>query len=105
MPLDLDRDQRAWDARATNRVTGMVVVIEAVTRITDTQSLLRRLALKRRDGGSPRMVLLLADTRTNAEVLRLPDERLTTAFPTRTRECLEALVMGRDPGNDAIVVL
>lgn len=105
VPLELGGDQRAWDARATNRVTGAVFVVEAVTRVTDVQSLLRRIALKQRDAGDPRVILLLSDTRTNARVLSTRDDILSSAFPVRTRAAFRALDRGLDPGADAIVVL
>ena len=104
VPLGLERDQRAWDARVTHLRTGVSFVIEAVTRVTDVQALARRIAIKRRDGGAPRIVLLLADTRANAEVLGLADI-LQTAFPIRTRGALKALRAGADPGGDCLVVL
>jgi transcriptional regulator with XRE-family HTH domain len=105
VPLGLLRDQRAWDARATHEVTGMVIVVEAVTRVTDVQALLRRIGLKRRDDGDPRVILLLAETRANSLVLAGRDEFLASAFPVRTRSALRALTGGLDPGGDAMIVL
>ena len=104
VPLGVERDQRAWDARGVHRRTGVAVVIEAVTRVTDVQALLRRIALKRRDGGEPRVVMLLADTRTNSEALSLTGN-LDPSFPIRTRGALRALRVGADPGGDCLVVL
>ncbi len=101
VPLGLARDQRAWDARARHKVTGAVFVVEAVTRVTDLQSLLRRIRLKQRDGDDPRVILLLSDTRTNAQVLTTRDEVLSSAFRVRTRAALWALDRGLDPGADA----
>lgn len=98
-------DRRAWDARAVHRVTGAVIVVEAVTRVTDVQATLRRIALKSRDSGSPRVVLLLAETRTNALVLTNADLFISSAFPVRTRRALRALSLGQDPGGDAVIVL
>ena len=103
--LDLPQDQRAWDARATHQVTKVVVVVEAVTRLTDVQGSIRRILLKRRDAGSPRVILLLADTRAHSLILADADEALSSAFPLRTRAALQALAEGRDPGADALVVL
>jgi len=105
VPLHLPQDQRAWDARATHQVTGMVVVIEAITRLTDIQGSVRRITLKRRDDRNPRVILLLADTRANSAVRAEADDILSSAFPVGTRAALQALVAGRDPGADAIVVL
>jgi len=105
VPLHLPQDQRAWDARATHQVTGMVVVIEAITRLTDIQGSVRRITLKQRDDRSPRVILLLADTRANSVVRAEADEILSSVFPVGTRAALQALAAGRDPGADAIVVL
>jgi hypothetical protein len=105
VPLGLPQDQRAWDARVRHEVTGATFVIEAVVRVTDVQGLLRRIALKRRDGESPRVILLLAQTRANPSVLFSPDDVFGSAFPLRTRAALQALIDGKDPGADAIVVL
>ncbi len=105
VPLHLPHDQRAWDTRATHKVTGAVVVFEAVTRLTDVQAAIRRITLKRRDDGDPRVILLLADTRANSAVRTDAADILSSAFPVGPRAALRALAAGRDPGADAIVVL
>ncbi len=103
--LPIARDQRAWDARARHPATHVEVMIEAVTRLTDAQALLRRIAIKRRDGGSPRVILLLADTRNNAVAIHESEAVMGSAFPIGTRAALRALGAGRDPGADALIVL
>ncbi len=105
VPLPIVRDQRAWDARVRHPITRVEVVIEAVTRLTDVQALLRRIAIKRRDSGSPRVILLLADTRNNANAIHESQAVLGSAFPIDTRAALRALLAGGDPGGDALVVL
>jgi hypothetical protein len=104
VPLGVERDQRTWDARGIHQQTAVSVVVEAVTRLTDVQALLRRTALKRRDGGEPRVVMLLADTRANSEALGLAGI-LESAFPIRTRGALRALCAGADPGGDCLIVI
>ena len=96
-------DPRAWDALV--RVDGMRVAIEAETRPRDVQDLLRRLALKRRDGGVDRLVLLLADSRHNRTMLRAAGEALRASFPIGSWLALEDLRAGRPPSDDALVLL
>jgi transcriptional regulator with XRE-family HTH domain len=103
--LGIPRDLRAWDAQARHIKTGTIVVVEAVTRLTDIQEVLRRIASKRQDGGSPRVILLISETRSNARALAEAGPIIESAFPVRGRAALRALTMGRDPGADALVVL
>jgi hypothetical protein len=96
-------DPRAWDALI--RLEGLRVAIEAETRPRDIQDLLRRLALKRRDGEVDRLVLLLADTRHDRTLLREAGELLQASFPIGSRLALEDLRAGRPPSDDALVLL
>ncbi len=105
VPLPLDRDRRAWDASAVHATTGIRIRVEAETRFRDVQGVLRRIALKRRDDGSPRVVLLASDTRTNRLRWHDAEAIFTDAFPVGTRAALSALALGRDPGRDALVFL
>ena len=57
-----------------------------------------------RDLGTGRLILLLADTVHNREVLRLHPE-LTMPFPVDAQICMRRLRRGEDPEGDAIVVL
>lgn len=105
VPLPVFDDPRAWDAVATCAATNIVVCIEAETRIEDVQAMLRRQRRKRLDGGASRVVLLVADTRHNREVVGAEPGELRAAFPIGSRHALAALTRGRDPGADALVVL
>jgi hypothetical protein len=96
-------DRRAWDAVISG--VGFRIGVEAETRIRDVQELLRRIALKKRDGGVDRVILLVADTRANRATLRAFDAVLKSSFPVSSRDALAALGSGRDPGGDAIVIL
>ena len=100
-----DRDQRAWDAVARHERTDLGFVVDAETRVRDAQELLRRVALKRRDGGSPRVVLLVSDTRLNRLRLREAGDVFGSAFPVGTRAALAALTAGRDPGHDTLIII
>ena len=98
-------DQRAWDAVGRHRRTGILVAVEAETRIRDAQALLRRMNAKREAADSPRMLLVVADTRHDRAALRAALDGFATEFPVGTRSSLRALTDGRDPGADCLVVL
>lgn len=105
VPLGLERDQRAWDARATHISTGATFVVEAVTRLTDVQGTLRRINLKQRDAGSPRVVLLLAETHANTLMQAEARPILRSAFSVNARTAFHRWSTGADLGADAVVVL
>ena len=83
----------------------MVIWVEAESRLRDSQALLRRLALKRRDGAATRLVLVLNDTRANREAAREAATSLAGAFPSPMRSAIPRLVEGEDPGGDVLVIL
>lgn len=103
VPLPIPGDKRAWDA--TIRGDGWWVAVEAETRLHDLQALERRLALKRRDGGDPRVILLINDTRPNRVALASARESLRSEFPLEAREVLGALRAGRAPTAGGVVRL
>lgn len=94
-------DQRAWDVFL--RGPGSIGV-DAETRLYDLQSLQRRCEAKARDSGVDRVVLLVAETRHNARVLRDLREALRSTFPADTAEVLRALRRGLLPTRSGIVV-
>jgi transcriptional regulator with XRE-family HTH domain len=103
VPLGRSGDQRAWDAVLL--VGAAEMAVEAETRPRDVQALQRRVALKRRDDPSVSgVVLLLADTRHNRQLLREHGEALRADFPLEAHEVLRALSDGRDPGGSGIVL-
>jgi hypothetical protein len=97
--LPIPGDKRAWDRVV--RGAGIVIGVEGETRPTDMQELARRLALKKRDGGVDRLILVLSDTDWCRRLVRLND--LGEGFPMPGRVALKALTEGRDPGGDAII--
>jgi transcriptional regulator with XRE-family HTH domain len=103
VPLAIRGDQRAWDA--TIELNGAVIGVEAETRPTDLQALGRRLALKRRDGGSDLVVLLLANTRHNRQLLALGQQSLAADYPVDGRAALEAFRSGNAPEGSAVILL
>jgi len=102
VPLGIPGDRRAWDGVIIGR--GWSVPVEAETRIRDVQALLRRLALKQRDGGAEHVLLLVADTRHNRSVRRLHAPDFATAFPADRRAVRAALAAGRSPGASSLVL-
>jgi transcriptional regulator with XRE-family HTH domain len=103
VPLPIPGDRRAWDAIIDHG--GTVTAVEAETRLADLQAVERRIALKGRDGGSTRMVILVADTAANRAALAVGREALRHDYPLDTREVMAALAAGRQPGANGIVIL
>jgi transcriptional regulator with XRE-family HTH domain len=103
VPLDIPGDRRAWDAEIAG--DGWRIAVEAETRLRDVQALSRRLALKSRDAGVARLILVVADTRHNRRTLRLARVDLAAMFPLGSRAVLEALHRGNPPEESGIVVV
>ena len=103
VPIRQPGDRRAWDAVAWE--PNWRVPVDAETRLRDIQALSRNKTLKRRDDESDLMILLVADTRHNREVLRLARADLVADFPVSAREAIRELSAGRPPSGSAIVLL
>jgi transcriptional regulator with XRE-family HTH domain len=101
-PMPIAGDRRAWDRRLDGPAC---IGVEAETRVADLQDLEREIALKVRDSGVNRAILLLARSRHNRELLRAELPSLRQSFPLGTREVLAALRAGRDPGANGLIVL
>lgn len=103
VPIPLPGDRRAWDA-----VIGLdpeETAVEAEARMRDLQALDRKCALKLRDSGMRRLVLLVSDTPHNRRMLELHREDLRASFPLDTRKVMASLRVGRTPEASGIVVL
>ena len=101
--LDGKPDLRAWDAVIAGR--DWRAAVEAETHVGDAQSLLRRVALKQRDGDVPGgIVLVLNDSRHHRELLRTMAGEISAAFPIEARAALRRLARGEAPGS-AVVLL
>ena len=100
-PLPIPGDKRAWDRLLRGR--GLVIGVEGETRPTDIQAMQRRLALKKRDGGVDRLMLVLADSVWNRRLVR--SNELQPGFPIPGKMALAALAAGRDPGGDSVVLI
>jgi hypothetical protein len=96
-------DRRAWDA--VIKTGRWSIGVEAETRLGDVQELLRRLALKRRDGSVDFVLLLVNDTAHNRHVLSADGVEIRTQYVGTTRRTLRSLGAGLKPGTDSVVVL
>jgi len=103
VPLATPGDLRAWDGIVGG--AGDPIGVEAEMRIRDWQRLERRLALKQRDGGVTRIVLLVADTRTNRVALAAAGAALGVSFPVSAQAAIAAIKEGRDPGGSSMILL
>jgi transcriptional regulator with XRE-family HTH domain len=103
VPLGIPGDRRAWDEMVLGANWSMP--LEAESRIRDLQALERRLALKLRDGGRNRVILLVADTRHNRHVLHVARDSLAPLFPANRRDAMAALDAGRPPPASVIILL
>jgi transcriptional regulator with XRE-family HTH domain len=95
-------DLRAWDVLLRGPV---MVGVEAETRPTDLQAVIRAMAAKLRDSGADRMILLLLSSHANRAVVARHVAMMRQAFPLDTRATLAALAAGRDPGANGLVML
>lgn len=103
VPMPLPGDLRAWDV--VLRGSAVTIGVEAESRLRDIQALDRRVMLKLRDSGFDRAVILVAATRSNRTVLREIADGVRSNYPVPSRHALDALVRGRDPGRNAIIML
>lgn len=102
VPIPIPGDMRAWDAVIDNGTDRMGVEFEM--RLRDVQAVSRQIALKQRDAGMGRVILVVRDSHSNRQVLREHADLLGEAFPLRTRAILAALGAGRLPARSGIVV-
>ncbi len=103
VPIPLPGDPRAWDV--VLRGPAVTIGVEAESRLRDIQAIDRRVMLKLRDSGLDRVAILVAATRTSRAVLRELGDSVRSNYPVPSRQALDALVGGRDPGGNAILVL
>jgi transcriptional regulator with XRE-family HTH domain len=104
VPLPISGDRRAWDA-VIRFAARDIVAVEGETRFRDAQAVQRRIALKKRDGGIDRVILLISDTRPNRAALEAAREDMRSQFPLDSRAVLAAIRADRSPHADGIVLL
>ena len=81
------------------------MVVEAETRLVDLQELERRIALKARDEGTDRVILLIGDTRANRSAIRAAGQGLLALLPVDGRRAIALLEDGVNPGGGALITL
>lgn len=96
-------EQRAWDGMIFG--AGEPAGVESETRLFDVQAIERRVALKARDGGVRRVLLIVSDTRHNRNAIREAASSLEASFPVQGKVALKALQAGRDPGGSALILI
>jgi transcriptional regulator with XRE-family HTH domain len=102
VPVGSSGDLRAWDA--VIRLGDDRIAVEAETRLTDVQAVERRIALKLRDSGMSKAILLLANTRTNRTSIRVFQLSLSASFPVSGADALNSLRAGRLPVGSAVIL-
>lgn len=102
VPIGDARDQRAWDVVITDG-RGDRAAMELETRIVDVQALLRRLALKHRDGGIETIVLVLADTRSNRAAHAAARAAFDGDYPLDDATLRRTLEAGRLPSAGGVL--
>lgn len=103
VPLPIPGDRRAWDALI--RGDPWQYGLEAETAPRDSQSLVRRVQLKERDGRVDGVILLLRATLQSRRFVRQAGDLLRSAFPVDGSRAIELLRAGVDPGGNAVIVL
>lgn len=103
VPIGRERDLRAWDVTTTDlRATAAA---EFETRLTDAQSLTRRVMLKCRDSGIAVVILVVSDTASNRDAVASARAYLRPLFPLDSNAILSAARAGRVPNAGGIVFL
>ncbi len=107
VPLQIDGDQRAWDAMILGLLPPPATFLpaEAETRIHDFQAQTRRITLKCRDSAIDHVLLVVAGTRTNRRAIRAAGAAVGELFPVPERAAMAALASGKHPGGSALVFL
>jgi transcriptional regulator with XRE-family HTH domain len=100
--MPIPGDLRAWDELLTGPTS---IGVEAETKPSDLQAIERAVAMKQRDSGVGRAILLVADTNANRVLVRTHIATLRQTFPLDTRATLAALAAGRDPRANGLVIV
>lgn len=102
--VGLPPDRRHWDAVARHRVTGLVIRVEAESRLRELQATPRRASPKSAtDPG--RVVLAVRDARSNRQAAAAAGDILASAVPASARRALAMVRAGEDPGEDLLLMV
>lgn len=104
VPIGDDRDLRAWDLTIADRAS-RTCGVELETRFVDVQEQLRRLTRKVADSRLDRVLLVVADTRSNRAAIRAAHALLSTAFAIDDPAAYDALARGDLPPRDAVILV
>lgn len=99
--MPIPGDQRAWDAVVAGN--GWRLGVEAETAPRDTQALVRRLALKQRDGEVDTVIVVLPRTRRVREFLHEAGPILSPFFPGSASDALRLLRAGTQVTANTII--
>ena len=103
VPIGDRRDQRAWDQTISDE--DGTAAVEFESRLHDAQALARRIALKSRDSGISRVLLVLSDTKFNRRAVEAAEAVLRPLLPLDSATVLGALRAGRLPAEGGIVFM
>ena len=95
-------EQRAWDAMIFSPEGDIGIELEM--RLYDLQAQARRILLKWRDGGSDRLLLLIANTASNRAVLRLYPEYLVDLPRLSKATVLTQIGKGERPPSGHVLI-
>jgi transcriptional regulator with XRE-family HTH domain len=99
---------RPGDLRAVDELIqteGCSCAVEAITRFADVQSQVRSAHAKQRDLGADRLILLVRASHANRRMLQEVGPMLRETFPVGTRQALQPLGAGKDPGADCLILI
>ncbi|MGH2418136.1 MAG: helix-turn-helix domain-containing protein [Candidatus Limnocylindria bacterium] len=100
-PIPITGDLRAFDLML--RAQSVRVAHEFISRLHDVQAQIRPLAQKQRDSSVNTLILVIRDNVQNRRLAREANGMLRDLFPLTTRDVLQAIREGRDPGSNGIV--
>lgn len=103
VPLPTPGDRRSWDLLL--RLPAQLIGVEAETRIRDMQRLVRHVHQREGDGGVDAIVLLLAATRTNRQLIEETRLALGPSYATSPRAILKSLRLGQPVPGSGVVML
>lgn len=98
-----DGGQRSWDILL--RIGGVMVGVEAVTRIRDLQALVRHIRLRERDGGVDHVLVVLSDSTHNRALVGQLVATLGERFETPRGTILAALRTGMPVPGSGVILL
>jgi hypothetical protein len=104
VPIGGHGDLRAWDITLTD-LGARTCGVELEIRFVDVKDQLRRLTRKVADGALDRVLLVVADTRSNRAAIRAAAALLGTTFVIDDPGAYQALSRGEVPPRDALILV